>query len=43
MRINTRFTPDDVALPTDMPSVRGVPFTFVARLVAAKIGMLLGR
>lgn len=43
MRINTRFTPDDVALPADMPSVRGVPFTFVARLVAAKIGMLLGR
>lgn len=43
MRINTRFTPHDVVLPADLPSVTGVPFTFVARLVAAKIAILLGR
>jgi hypothetical protein len=43
MRIQTKFVPAGVAVPQDMPNVRGVPFTFVARLVAAKLAMLPGR
>ncbi|OEO32520.1 hypothetical protein VW23_011125 [Devosia insulae DS-56] len=43
MRIQTRFMPADVALPADLPSVNGTPFTFVARMVGAKLAMLLGR
>lgn len=43
MRIQTRFVPHGIAVPADMPNVSGVPFTFVARLVAARLAMLLGR
>lgn len=43
MRINTKFKPDGVELPKDLPSVAGIPLTFVTRLVVAKIAMIFGR
>ena len=43
MRINTKFKPDTVELPADLPSVKGIPLKFVTRLVAAKIAMIFGR
>jgi hypothetical protein len=42
MRIQTRFVPADVAVPADLPSVRGVPLRFFTRLIAARIAMTLG-
>jgi hypothetical protein len=43
MRIQTRFLPAGIALPADLPAVSGTPLTFVVRMVAAKLAMLLGR
>lgn len=43
MRINTKFKPDGVELPKDLPSVAGIPLTFVAKLITAKIAMIFGR
>jgi len=43
MRIQTRFVPAGIAVPDDLPSVTGTPLTFVVRMVAAKLAMLLGR
>jgi hypothetical protein len=43
MRIQTRFVPAGVTLPSDLPSVSGTPLRFVTRMVGAKLAMLLGR
>lgn len=43
MRINTRFKPDTVDLPADLPSARGIPLRFAAKLIGARIAMALGR
>ncbi|EJZ22081.1 hypothetical protein RCCGEPOP_06606 [Rhizobium sp. Pop5] len=43
MRICTKFKPDDVILPNDLPSYRGYPLRFMARLLASGAAMLLGR
>ncbi len=43
MRICTKFKPDTTALPSDIPSYPGYPFRFIARLLAARFAMMLGR
>lgn len=43
VRINTKFKPDGVELPNDLPSVAGIPLSFVARMIIARIAMILGR
>ena len=43
MRVNTRFRPAGGAMASDVPSYAYYPLRFVAKLVAAKIAMLLGR
>jgi hypothetical protein len=43
MRVNTRFIPKGLAHPTDVPSYRTFPISFVWKLVAARIAMALGR
>ena len=43
MRVGTRFRPDGAALPPDVPSYEGFPVRFLAKLLAARIGMALQR
>ncbi len=43
MRICTRFRPAGTALPTDAPSRPGFSFGLIARFMAARIAMMLGR
>ena len=43
MRICTKFKPADVVLPDDVPSYRGYPLRLVAKLLAARAAMLMGR
>ncbi|WP_437600082.1 hypothetical protein WMF28_00795 [Sorangium sp. So ce590] len=43
MRINTKFKPGNGDVPSDVPSYSTFPLRFVAKLVAAKIAMLLRR
>jgi hypothetical protein len=43
MRIQTKFRPDNVDLPSDVPSYPAFPVRFLAKLVAARIAMLLRR
>lgn len=43
MRIQTRFIPAGIAVPADLRAVSGTPLTFVVRMVAARLAMLLGR
>jgi hypothetical protein len=43
MRICTKFKPDDVIPPNDVPSFRGYPLRFMAKLLASRAAMLLGR
>jgi len=43
MRICTKFKPDDVVLPRDVPSYLGYPPGFIFRVLAARVAMLLGR
>lgn len=43
MRIQTKFRPQGSDSPGDLPSYAGFPLRFIAKLVAARIAMLLGR
>jgi hypothetical protein len=43
MRICTRFKPAAVVLPNDVPSYRGYPLRFMAKLLASGAAMLLHR
>ncbi|WP_423067600.1 GFA family protein [Devosia sp. CN2-171] len=43
MRVNTRYIPDSLPQPHDVPSYRHFPLRFVLKLVTARLGMLLGR
>jgi len=43
MRICTKFKPDSSDVPSDVRSYSTFPFKFVAKLVAARIAMLLHR
>jgi len=43
LRICTKFKPDGVVLPGDVPSYRGYPPGFVLKLLASRVAMLLGR
>jgi len=43
MRVNTRFVPAGTTVPDDVPSYRGFPFSFVWRLLKARLAMALGR
>ena len=43
MRVNTRYIPDGLPQPHDVPSYRHFPLRFVLTLIAARIGMILGR
>jgi hypothetical protein len=43
LRICTKFKPDGVVLPDDVPSYRGYPPGFVGKLLASRVAMLLGR
>ena len=42
-RICTKFKPDGVALPDDVPSHRGYPPGLIFKLLASRVAMLLGR
>ena len=42
-RICTRFKPNGVVLPDDVPSYRGYPPGFVVKLLASRVAMFLGR
>jgi hypothetical protein len=41
MRIQTRFKPKDTEIPNDAPSYPAFPFKFIAKLISARIAMLL--
>lgn len=43
MRVNTRYIPAGLPRPRDVPSYRYFPPRFVLKLIAARIGMALGR
>ena len=43
MRVCTRFKPGAGELPGDIPSYPGFAFSFLAKLLAARLAMLLGR
>jgi len=43
LRICTKFKPDGVVLPDDVPSYRGYPPGFVVKLLSSRVAMLLGR
>jgi hypothetical protein len=43
MRIYTKFKPENCDVPGDVPSYSTYPLMFVAKLIAAKIAMLLHR
>lgn len=43
MRICTKFKPENVELPNDLPNYKVFSFKLVGRLLAARIAMLLGR
>lgn len=43
MRICTKFKPENIDVPSDVPSYPGYPFKFLAKLLAAWIPMLFHR
>ncbi len=43
MRVNTRFIPEGVRQPQDVPAYRSFPPRFVLKLVAARVAMAFGR
>ena len=43
MRICTKFKPEDVTLPDDLPGFRGYPLRLMAKLLASRAAMLLRR
>jgi hypothetical protein len=42
MRICTKFKPNGVAVPKDVPSYRGYPLGLLVKLLASRVAMLLG-
>jgi hypothetical protein len=42
MRICTKFSPTAAELPRDLPNYPGYPFSFLIKLLGARIGMLFG-
>ena len=42
-RMCTKFKPEGVVLPNDVPSSRGYPAGLIVKLVASRVAMLLGR
>jgi hypothetical protein len=42
-RICTKFKPDGVELPDDVPSARGYPPALIVKLLASRVAMVLGR
>ncbi len=43
MRVLTKFKPENDGVPDDVPSYSSLPLTFMAKLAAARIAMLLDR
>ena len=43
MRIQTKFKAENSDVPSDVPNYAGYPLKFMAKLVAARIAMLLRR
>ena len=43
MRIQTKFRPEEREIPSDVPSYPKVPFTLIAKLLAARVAMVLHR
>ena len=43
MRVQTRFKPEGAKIPNDVPSYATFPLSFMAKLVLARLNMLLGR
>ncbi len=43
MRVQTRYKPAQASIPDDLPSYPGFSLGFLARLLGARIAMLLGR
>ena len=43
MRIQTKFRPEEREIPRDVPSYPKVPFTLIAKLLAARVAMALHR
>jgi hypothetical protein len=43
MRVNTRFIPEALPQPRDVPSYRSFPLRFVTKLLAPRIAMAFGR
>lgn len=43
MRVQTKYKPKGAIIPNDLPSSPGFSFSFVARLLRARIAMLFGR
>jgi hypothetical protein len=43
MRVQTRFKPGDTVIPDDAPAYASFPFSFMAKLLLARIAMLLRR
>ena len=42
-RMCTKFKPDGVEIPNDVPSSRGYPLGLIVKLLASRVAMLLGR
>ena len=43
MRVCTKSKPENAVIPNDVPSYPAYPFKFIAKLVGARIAMLVGR
>jgi hypothetical protein len=43
MRVCTKFAPEGAAVLADVPGYAGYPLPFIAKLIGAKLAMLLGR
>jgi len=43
MLVQTKYKPEKAVLPVDPPSYSGFPFKFIAKLMLARIAMMLGR
>lgn len=43
LRIQTKFKPPGAMLPDDLPTYRSYPLSFIAKLVAARVAMLVSR
>jgi len=42
MRVQTKYKPEHAAIPNDLPSSTGFSLRFFARILGARIAMLLG-